>query len=244
MHAPVILLPGIIQPAMIRYAPLVQVLGGDAFPKELEIYATPGSDYAIANEVTGIDRFADGLGLSRFHLYGHSGGGACALAYVAARPERVLTLAVDEPASDFTPRCADDPLFAQMRNAMTLPDGEQIRRFLVLQLADGETPPPPPPGPPPDWFASRPAGIRTFLRAVMSHTVDPSSYASFDRPVLFTHGGRSSAFWDRMAVRLAVLFPSFRVRRWPTASHLATSHQIDPAGVADALRELWSDRST
>ena len=68
-------------------------------------------------------------------------------------------------------------------------------------------------------------------------------FAFFDRPVLFTLGGHSNAFWDRMAVRLADLFPSFSVRRWPTASHLATSHQIDRAGVADALRELWSDRS-
>jgi pimeloyl-ACP methyl ester carboxylesterase len=35
-------------------------------------------------EVDGIDRAADDEGFDRFHLYGHSGGGAMALAFVAA----------------------------------------------------------------------------------------------------------------------------------------------------------------
>ncbi len=37
-----------------------------------------------------LETLAEAAGFERFHLYGHSGGGACALAYVATYPERVL----------------------------------------------------------------------------------------------------------------------------------------------------------
>ena len=40
---------------------------------------------------------------SNASTYGHSGGGAVALAYAAARGDRLTSLAVDERASDFTP---------------------------------------------------------------------------------------------------------------------------------------------
>ena len=248
MTAPAILLPGIIQPAALRYAALVRELGDAlpgvrALPKELEIYTTrAGPAFGIPDEVRGIDRFADEQGIDRFHLYGHSGGGACALAYVAVHPDRVLTLTVDEPASDFTPACRADPLWDDMRAAMTLPEAAQLGRFLELQLAPEVPVPPPPPGPRPDWFAARPAGVRTMVRAILAHEVDPARFRAFDRPVLFTHGGLSNPFWDRMAVRLVDLFPSFRAERWPNASHLQTSHQIDPPGVARLLRAMWGGR--
>jgi len=245
MTAPAILLPGIIQPAALRYAALVRELqnaipGVRALPKELEISATgAGPAYGILDEVRGIDRFADSHGIDRFHLYAHSGGGACALAYVAVHTDRVLTLTVDEPASDFTPACRADPLWDEMRAAMTLPEAEQLGQFLELQLAPHVPLPTPPSGPRPDWFAARPAGVRTMVRAILAHEIDSSCYRAFERPVLFTHGGQSSAFWDRMAARLATLFPSFRVEHRPAASHVHTSHEIDPSGVARALRTLW-----
>src|ERR1041384_7193649 len=88
--------PGIIAPAAIRYAPLLARLSGvEALTKDLEVYASdaPPRDFSIALEVAGVERAADAAGFARFHLYGHSGGGAVALAYAAAHPERVLSLA-------------------------------------------------------------------------------------------------------------------------------------------------------
>ena len=77
-------------PAALRYAPLIKELGDStrALAKELEVYAaaTPPAGYAIECEVEGISRAADAAGFDRFHLYGHSAGGACALAYAAAPP--------------------------------------------------------------------------------------------------------------------------------------------------------------
>ena len=45
--------------------------------------------------------------MDRFHLVGYSGGGACCLAFISSFPERVLSLALIEPAwigtGDLTP---------------------------------------------------------------------------------------------------------------------------------------------
>lgn len=80
------------------YAPLLAELPGmQRVVKDLEVYrdSAPPEDYSITIEIDGFDRAADEAGFDRFHLYGHSGGGAIALAYVAARPHRMLSLAVD-----------------------------------------------------------------------------------------------------------------------------------------------------
>src|SRR5207237_210881 len=97
---------GVIMPCALRYAALLRELdnGVRAITKDLELYAGPGTPpqgYDITMELDGISETAQDAGWDRFHLYGHSGGGAVALAYVAAHPERVLSLAVDEPAYDF-----------------------------------------------------------------------------------------------------------------------------------------------
>ena len=40
VHAPAVLLPGILMPARARFAPLMAALDGrEAWPKELEVYA-------------------------------------------------------------------------------------------------------------------------------------------------------------------------------------------------------------
>jgi len=93
-------------PSALRYAALLRELGPDvtSITKDLELYEgarMPPPGYSVDMEVDAISRTADAARWDRFHLYGHSGGGAVALAYVAAHPERVRSLAVDEPAYDF-----------------------------------------------------------------------------------------------------------------------------------------------
>jgi len=239
---PVIFLPGILMPASLRYAPLLREFGDavHAVTKDLEVYATPGppEDYAIEDEVEGITRAADEAEFERFHLYGHSGGGACALAYAATYPGRVLSLAIDEPATDFDPGHQ-----SQMRDALQrlgpLPPAERTQHFLQRQLAPGVTPPPPPPGPPPAWMANRPAGINAFMDAIIRFRLDPEQLRRFDRPVYFSYGSLSSSDWQEMRDRLAARFPDFTADLYEGASHLNTSHQQNPARVAAALRLLW-----
>src|SRR5688572_22143946 len=84
MHQPVIFLPGIIAPAAIRYGPLVERLPDvNVLVRDLAVYDgdAPPSDFSVATELEALDRAANAAAFERFHLYGHSGGGAVALAY-------------------------------------------------------------------------------------------------------------------------------------------------------------------
>ncbi len=96
----VVFLPGVVLPAELAYASLLQNLGErvDAVAKELELYSAeqPPPDFSFETEVEGILREADVHGLHRFHLVGDSAGGASALAFAALHGERVLSLALLE----------------------------------------------------------------------------------------------------------------------------------------------------
>jgi pimeloyl-ACP methyl ester carboxylesterase len=240
---PVILLPGIVMPAALRYAPLIEELGAStrALTKELEVYAaaTPPAGYAIEHEVDGISRAADAAGFDRFHLYGHSAGGTCALAYVATHPQRVLSLAIDEPASDFSPE-ARAALQKDLHGIAGLSAGEKLSTFLRLQLAPGVDPPSPPPGSPPVWMASRPAGIDAFAAALSRYQLPVERLRAFAQPVYYSHGSLSHPRWLAMRDRLAGIFPDFTSDLYEGLHHLETSHHREPARVASALRRLWS----
>jgi len=147
----VILVPGILTPGRIRFAPLVAAIGSaDCEVKELEVYA--GSqvpdDYSLQMEVDGLDRFASERGLERFHLYGFSIGGSIALAYVAEHGSRVASLALDEPATDFT----DDDRKAMAAEGTDrladLPPGERMKLFMQTMTRPGVNLAPPPPSRP------------------------------------------------------------------------------------------------
>ena len=239
----VILLPGIIAPAGVRYAPLLEQLDGvDAIPKDLEVYTgdEPPPDYGIETEIAGIAATADRARLGRFHLYGHSGGGACALAFAAIHPERLLSLAVDEPATDFSEEDRSDPHHDEIAAAASGPGPEAMVAFMRLQLASGVELPPRPAGQPPPWMASRPAGIRAFTRAIARHRVDPSQYEAFDAPVLYTHGSLSHPRWGAMRDRLATRFTDFSSELFDGLHHLNTSHQAEPERTGALLRAHWA----
>src|SRR5437588_10814613 len=103
MTLQVIALPGGVMPAEVRYAPLASALANDVqlHFKNLEVYAgdVPPTGYSIDLEGEALASFADSLGLARFHLLGYSGGGCVSLACAGAHPDRLLSLALSEPAS-------------------------------------------------------------------------------------------------------------------------------------------------
>src|SRR5262249_23747783 len=178
----VIFLPGIIAPAAIRYQPLLACLPDvQACPKDLEVYESdaPPADYSIDMEVRALDRTADAAGFERFHLYGHSGGGAVALAYATGRAERLLSLALDEPAYDFTPEARAE--LETFRPVAALPASERMREFMKLQVSS-LVELPPPAGPPPPWMARRPGGVAAFLDALERHDLLAHRYASVRVP--------------------------------------------------------------
>jgi pimeloyl-ACP methyl ester carboxylesterase len=239
----VIFLPGILMPAALRYERLLAALGEDVDPvvKELEVYrgpSTPPPGYSLEVELAGIGRVADEAGLERFHLYGHSGGGACALAFTASQPDRVLTLAVDEPAIDFGPEDLQDikDVFLPM---LELPPEQQMAAFVREQMRAGVDPPPRPGGPPPSWMSTRADGVAAMLRAFADSAVPMERLREFERPVYYTYGNLSNETWERRGERLSRLLPNITVEMYEGRSHMDTSHMAEPERVADALRRLW-----
>ena len=237
-----VFLPGIIAPAAARYAALLAHLNDvDAITKDLEVYAgdAPPDGYSIALEVEGLAAAADRAGFDRFHLYGHSGGGAVALAFAAAHSGRLLSLTLDEPASDFTDEDLSDPYWREIEEAGQLPPPDAMRAFMRLQVGPNVELAPPP-GPPPDWMAKRPKGIAAFVQSMQHHHVDADRYRAFTAAVLFTSGTLSHPRWRDMDARLATLFPDYTSVFFDGLHHLNTSHQAEPARVAELLQTIWS----
>jgi pimeloyl-ACP methyl ester carboxylesterase len=239
------LLPGIILPAEPAYAALLDVLGDgvDAVAKELEVYARdePPTDYGLALELDGIARAADARGFGRFHVVGYSGGGAAALAFAAAHGERLLSLALLEPAWAGNARTpVEDALNERLRALADLPEEERMAEFTRLQLAPGVEPPPRPSGPPPPWMPKRPAGVRALVRAFEEADLDLAALRRFSQPVLFVLGGRSNPdYFAQMAGRLADVFPDFGVETFPERHHFDPPHRVEPERLAGLLLGLW-----
>lgn len=244
-HAAGVFLPGILMPAFLRYEPVRRELGDTrvTLTKELEVYAAaaPPADYSIESEVEGIDRFADEQGLDRFHLYGHSAGAAIAMAYAATHPHRPLSLALDEPASDFS---EDDRRVIQAdlpADLDDLPVPERMARFARSLLRPGVAPPTMAlPADNPE-MAKRPAGLGAFSRALFRYELDLDALRSFAGPVYYSYGSLSNERWEAMAQRLQRELPRCTVERYDGIHHLNTSHQAEPGRVAAALERLWSD---
>jgi pimeloyl-ACP methyl ester carboxylesterase len=240
-----VLLPGIVLPAEPAYAALLQELGErvDPVAKDLEVYAAdrPPPGYGLDAEVEGVLREADVRGFGRFHLAGYSGGGAASLAFTAAHSDRLLSLALLEPAwagNDRTPQ--EDEVARRFRALEPLSPGEFMAGFQQFQLAPGVEPPPPPEGPPPAWMAKRPAGIRAILDAFDTGDLDLDALRAFDRPVYFALGGRSNPdYFGRMAERLAATFPDFTLETFPERHHFDPPHRVEPEHLANSLLTLW-----
>jgi pimeloyl-ACP methyl ester carboxylesterase len=241
-----ILLPGGVVPADLAYGALIAALGDEVevLTKDLELYAgpEPPTGYSLGHEVEGVLRVSRDAGLERFHLVGFSAGGSASLALAEACPERLLSLALIEPAW-----MGNDGLSAPERTVRQeferiadLPAQERMPAFRANQLAGGLEPPPPP-DPPPPWMLTRPVGLRALTRAFASATLDLDRLRAFRRPVYFALGGRSNPHNYRpMAERAAGIFPDFAVERFEERSHLDPPHQAEPVRTARALRAHWA----
>jgi pimeloyl-ACP methyl ester carboxylesterase len=238
----VIFLPGIIMPADLRYAPLVRELGAgiQAFTKELEIYAQGALErnYSLDVEVDALARAADEHNIDRFYLYGHSAGGAIAIAFAVAHATRLLGLALDEPASDFSAE-AKASWSKQLDPIKALPPDARLPAFMRAQVAGGVEVPPPPSGEPPPWMMSRPAGIEAFTAAVQDYEL-ASTANPFAGPVYYSYGSETNPIWRDIAARLSSTFPNFHSEEYHGLHHLNTSHAADPVRVAASLRRAWS----
>ena len=242
-----ILLPGGVMPAALAYHSLIEELGDEAdlIAKDLEIYAGPEPPvgYTLNDEITGILHTARVAGFDRFHLVGYSGGGAASLAFAAGHPERLLSLALLEPAWIGNDELSSDEaaVWTEVERVATLPPAELMPAFVAIQLAEGVEPPPPPPGPPPPWMATRPAGLRAFIGTFGSSSLDLDKLRAFTQPVYFALGGRSNPrYYRRMAERAGDIFPDFTLEVFEERHHFDPPHRTEPDRMARSLRAHWA----
>lgn len=227
----------------MRYAPLIEHLPDTrVFARDLAVYDgdAPPAGYAISTELDALDRFADTVQLDQFHLFGHSGGGAVALAYAVRHGERLLSLAVDEPASDFTADGDEGYGWPEFDAAFKLPPDQAMAQFMQLQVAPDVTLPPPPSGEPPPWMAKRPVGIEAFVAALRTYRIDTDQYRGFAEPVYFSRGARTHPRWAAMHERLGREFPDFTGDVFEGRHHLDPAHQAEPDRVAAILSAFWT----
>jgi pimeloyl-ACP methyl ester carboxylesterase len=243
---PVILLPGIVLPAEPAYGALITELGPDveAVAKDLEVYATPEppEDYSLEVEIAGVLREADARGWERFHLVGYSGGGAASLAFAAARPERLASLTLLEPAwaGDWDLSPAEKAFWLEFDRLEGLPVEQFMPTFMRLGLKPGVPLPTPPSGDPPPWMAKRPAGIRAINRAFKRGDIDGDALRRFDRPVYFALGGLSNPDqYGEIAKRLSGVFSDFQLEVFKERHHFDPPHRIEPERLASSLKTLW-----
>ena len=221
-------------------------LGGKAqlVPKELEVYAgpKPPPDTRSRWRPRAIGRAADEAGLDRFHLLGFSGGGAASLVFTARHPERVISLALTEPAwignSGQTPE--EQEYWDLARAMMDLPDAEFMGAFANAEMAPGVDPPPRPPGEPPPWMRLRPAGLHAMMRAFMASDFDISELEAFGGPVYFATGDLSSPRYAAIERRLSTVFELFAPEVYEGTSHMDPPHLARAARYAEALEAMWA----
>ncbi len=93
-------------------------------------------DYGITSQVQRLDAFVRAVGLTRFHLFGISLGGYAAALYAARFPQKILSLALMDPAGHTAPEPSDAlRLFKQTGRNIFLyssaADVEALAGFLI-----------------------------------------------------------------------------------------------------------------
>jgi pimeloyl-ACP methyl ester carboxylesterase len=232
-------------PVAVSFGPLLPVIQRDSqvLTKDLELYAgdAPPADYGLDAEVEGIRRVADTAGWWTVHLVGYSGGGAASLAFAARYPQRLLSLALIEPAwignRDWSPE--EQAYWAEMGRIMTLPPDQRLPVFIRAALRPGVEFSSPP-GPPPPWMEKRPAGVAALNKAFRQGDLDLEDFRTFRQPVYLTIGSLSSVVEERKAQRLGRYFPHLSVEVYEGLHHFNPPQRAQPERLASALRALWS----
>lgn len=245
MKAQVICVPGSVAPAAQRYGPLIEKIDGaaDLHLKELEVYreAAPPANYSIREELEAIDRLADSKRLERFHLVGYSGGGFISLAYAGTRPERLISLALFEPARiPGTLTEQERQFFAGLERKLDGLHGDAfMTTFVREQVKPGAVLPPPPSGPVSPEMQKRPAGIAALIKAFEAYPFDRDDWRAAAYPVFYGYGDLSHQEQALKAGILAQLFADIRVHRYAGVHHFVPAQMIYTSQHAATLLDLW-----
>lgn len=245
MSVDVIALPGGVTPAAQRYAPVAAAVKGvELHTKDLEVYSadSPPAGYSIAMEVDAVLRLAGSLGLERFHLIGYSAGGFISLALAAAHPERLLSLALFEPAGvPGQPGEEERSYRSRLEKELAgLSGAEYMRAFITAQVRPGVQLAPPS-GEPEPWMRQRPAGLAAMMAAFERHPVDRADLRACAFPVLYAYGDQTSDYEEVKLGVLARLLPDLHIRRLSGIHHFVTPQELYSGEHVAELCRLWTE---
>jgi hypothetical protein len=89
-------------------------------------------------------------------------------------------------------------------------------------------------------MATRQAGVNAFTEAFKRFRLDIARLRAFDRPVLYSIGGKSNPVAVRLpAERLGLIFPNFTLEIFEERHHFDPPHRIESQRYALSLRNLW-----
>ena len=232
-------------PVQDTFAPLATPLHGEVVLvlKDREAYSrAPGERLTLADEVMGVGRMAEEKGLPSFHLLGYSAGGVVALAFAAASPERVRTLALIEPpwmGNDTASADAAALHFALDRVLTAVPVAQRMAHFRQAIMRPGDSPAPLPPGPIPAWASMRAAQGAMLWQAIRTATLETEQLRTFTAPVYVAVGTRSHPGFRATAEALVSVFPHAGLEVYEGADHFEIHTQY-AARLAASLRALWA----
>ncbi|HET7421064.1 MAG TPA: alpha/beta fold hydrolase [Candidatus Dormibacteraeota bacterium] len=245
MKPQVICVPGSVAPAAQRYRPVVEAVGDAAnlHMKDLEVYreVRPPAGYSIDEELEAIDRLAASKGFDRFHLLAYSAGGFISLAYAGTRPERMLSLAMFEPAR-IPGRLSNEEqaFFDHLQTKLDGLEGDAfMATFIREQVKPGARMPPPPAGPISAEMQKRPGGIAALIHAFEAYPFDRDLFRTVGFPTFYAYGDMSHAEQALKAGILARLLPDLHVRRYAGVHHFVPPEEIYRPQHVRELLDLW-----
>jgi pimeloyl-ACP methyl ester carboxylesterase len=232
-------------PVHETFAPLAKELNGKVVLvlKDREAYARePGTALTLADEVEGVRHAADTNRLDYFHLLGYSAGAVVALAFTAAYPERITSLALIEP-----PWIGNDTVSADAkalhdaldRVLTEVPPQQRMGQFRQAITRPGEVLPPVPPGPVPAWVSTRAEQGAMLWQAIRTATLKKEHLRSFLPPVYVAVGTRSHPGFRATAEEVVSVFPAASLEVYDGADHFEI-HTKYATRLAAALRALWA----
>lgn len=241
--APVVFVPGGMNPAVVTYAELIPFLSYEIDPllKDHELYRgdAPPAGWTLDTEVDAILAAADRRGFGTFHVVGYSGGGGITMKLVERAPERLRSVALVEPAWVGERGPKELALLPEIRRSTTLPPDQFFSAF-TRALVKPEAKLAPPAGPAPSWMRKRPAGFGAFIREFDRARLDRARLAAFDRPAYVAYGDLSHEFEEEKAKTVGRTFPRATVEMYAGTHHFDPPHRQQPERFADALRKLWA----
>jgi len=234
-----------VTPADVTYRSFAAALGANAELrlKDLEGYAAEFPiGYKLETEVHGIDRVATDAGWARFHLVGYSGGASVALAFAAARPEAVLSLALIEPVFVGNDASWSDEyagLLASIDDALRVPLEKRPASFFRALSAPGRMPPGQPSASQPDWLIPRSERQGWMWPHWRDPKLGPHRLMPVHRSVYVAVGGRSRAAFMEIARWLASTSLGTTVDVYDERSHFDPPHVADAERFAAAVYDNW-----